>query len=249
MTAAADLLGAFEIHSPEGIRAALASGIRATEPIDGKRPIDALIESYLRSTRFAACLEVMLAAGATIGNPTLQAILLDDDTSLRRQIVASSDCIHQKLSTLCAFTSCRGVAPLHICAEFNATQCARLLLDNGADVNARADRDAEGLGGHTPIFHTVNSLFNYCRPMMEMLADAGAGLDLRVPSILWGERMSWETVVHDVTPISYAQCGLYRQFHRREEDVYSNIDHLCARRDSKQPPRRNVPNQYLLHGH
>ena len=38
--------------------------------------------------------------------------------------------------------------------------------------------------------------------------------------------MSWETVLYDVTPVSYAQCGLYRQFHRREEDVYSNLGSL-----------------------
>ena len=40
---------------------------------------------------------------------------------------------------------------------------------------------------------------------MEMLVDAGADLDVRVKMLLWGESMTWETVVYDVTPISYAQ--------------------------------------------
>lgn len=57
--------------------------------------------------------------------------------------------------------------------------------------------------------------------------------------------MDWETVVYDVTPLSYAQCGLYRQFHRREEDVYSNIEYLFRERYGTKPPLRNVPNKYL----
>jgi hypothetical protein len=244
-----ELIGEFEVHSPDGIRRALAAGVSPTEPIGGKRPIDFLIEMYLRSSRFAECLQVMLDSGATVGDPLLEAILLDDESELRRLLSKSSECLQQKMSPLCAFTSCRGVSALHICAEFNSTRCARILLDNGADVNSRAGLDADGLGGQTPIFHAVNSIFNYCRPMMEILVDAGADLDIQVTSLLWGESMSWETVVHDTTPISYAQCGLYRQFHRREEDVYGNIRYLYRKRYGKEPPLRNVPNKYLAVGH
>jgi hypothetical protein len=223
--------------------------VSPTAPIHGKRPIDILIEMYLRSSRFAECLQVVLDAGATVGDPLLESILLDDESRLRELLQQSSASLQQKLNLLCAFTSCRGVSPLHICAEFNSTRCARVLLENGADVNARADQDADGLGGQTPIFHAVNSILNYCRPTMEILMDAGADLDLRVRSLLWGESMSWETVVYDITPISYAQCGLYRQFQRREGDVYSNIDSLNRKRYGKELPRRNVPNKYLVNGH
>jgi hypothetical protein len=186
----ADLLGEFELHSPTGIRAVLAAGVSPTEPINGTRPIDALIEMYLRSSRFFDCLQVLLDAGAELGDPLLQAVLLDDDTELRGLLSGSSGNLQRKLNPLCAFTSCRGVSALHICAEFNSTRCARVLLDAGADVNARADRDADGAGGQTPIFHAVNSIFNYCRPAMEILVDAGADLDLRVRSLLWGESMN-----------------------------------------------------------
>jgi ankyrin repeat protein len=247
MSTGADLIGAFEEHSPAGIRASLAAGVSPTESIAGKRPIDVLIEMYLRSSRFAECLQIMLDAGATLGDPLLQAILLDDASGLRGLL--SSENLHRKLSPLCAFTSCRGVTALHICAEFNSTRCARVLLEAGADVNAQADQDENGLGRQTPIFHAVNSIFNYSRSMMEILVNAGADLERRVRSLLWGESMSWETVVYDVTPISYAQCGLYRQFHRREEDIYSNIAYLHRRRFGGQPPIRNVPNKYLTVGH
>ena len=249
MPTGTDLLGEFEEHSPDGIRALLAVGVSPTELIKGRRPIDSLIETYLRSPRFAECLQVMLDAGAAVGDPLLEAILLDDDVGLRRLLARSNGSLQRKLHPLCAFTSCRGVSALHIAAEFNSTRCAHILLDAGADVNARADQDADGLGGQTPIFHAVNSIFNYCRPMMELLVEAGAHLDIRVRSLLWGESMTWETVVYDVTPISYAQCGLYQQFHRREEHVYSNIGYLYRKGYNHEAPVRNVPNQYLALGH
>ncbi|HEY3739644.1 MAG TPA: ankyrin repeat domain-containing protein [Bryobacteraceae bacterium] len=249
MPTGADLLGAFEEHSPDGIRALLAAGVSTTDPIKGRRPIDSLIEMYLRSTRFAECLQIMIDAGASVGDPLLEAVLLDDDRALQKLLSSSTEHIQRKLSPLCAFTSCRGVSALHICAEFNSTRCARTLLDAGADVNARADLDASGLGGQTPIFHAVNSIFNYCRPMMDILMEAGADLEIRVNSLLWGESMSWETVLFDVSPISYAQCGLYRQFHRREEHIYDNIASLYRKRHGREAPARNVPNQYLVRGH
>jgi hypothetical protein len=84
---------------------------------------------------------------------------------------------------------------------------------------------------------------------MEMLVEAGAGLDVQVKALLWGESMSWETVDFDVTPTSYAHCGLYRQFHRREEHIYSNIEYLFRKRYDSKPAVRNVPNRYLVDGH
>jgi hypothetical protein len=245
MSTEADLLGAFEEHSPAGIRGLLAAGVSPTEPINGKPPINCLIETYLRSARFAECIQMMLDAGATIDDPVLEALLLDNDVRLRGLLSASSATLNKELSALCAFTSCRSVSPLHICAEFNSIRCARVLLENGADVNARANHDTEGIGGHTPIFNAVNSIFNYCRPVMEILVDAGADLGVQVKALLWGETMSWETVLFDINPISYAQCGLYQQFHRREEHIYSNIEYLYSKRYNSKAPVRNVPNKYL----
>lgn len=134
---------------------------------------------------------------------------------------------------------------LHIYAEFNSIQCGKVLIDADADVNARSPVDSDGLGGQTPVFHAVNSIFNYCPPMMELLVSAGASLDVNVPMLLWGETMPWETIVFDVTPVSYAQCGLFRQFHRDERDVYNNIAFLVRARNGSAPLERNVPNKYL----
>jgi hypothetical protein len=198
---------------------------------------------YLRSSRFAECLRVMLDAGAVIPDPLLQAILLDEPAAL------SGQAIERRLTLVRAFTSLRDVSPFHVCAEFNSVRCARALLEMGADINAPSGIDADGVGGHTPLFHAVNSICNYCRPIMETLVEAGADLKVRVNALLWGGTMNWETVVYDVTPLSYAQCGLYRQFHRPEKDVYSNIDYLYRHCFRSAAPSRNVPNKYLVVGH
>jgi ankyrin repeat protein len=244
-----DLLEAFEEHSPEGIEKALAAGVSPIVPIKSRKPIDHLIEAYLRSSRFPDCLRVMLNAGAVIDDPLLEAVLLDDASRLSHLLTESPQRLHQKLDILVAFTSCRGVTPLHVCSEFNSVNCARVLLEKGADVNAVSSHNSQDAGGHTPIFHAVNSILNYCRPVMELLVLAGADLEVKVKTLLWGESMSWETVLYDVTPISYAQCGLYRQFHRREEDVYSNLQYLYRSEYGTDPAFRNVPNRYLVEGH
>jgi hypothetical protein len=245
MTLRADYLEAFEVHSPDGIRKALAAGASAVDPIGGKKPIDILIEMYLRSARFADCLRVMLDAGAVIEDSLIQAVLLDDDAALRRLASAPGQRLDRMLDLVCTFTPCTGVSALHLCAEFNSVRCATELMNAGLDVNARAAIDADGFGGQTPLFHAVNSNLNYCRPVMELLVDAGADVDVRLKGLVWGRGFDWETTLFDVTPMSYAQCGLYRQFHRREEDIFDNIAVLYRKRYGTEPPVRNVPNRYL----
>lgn len=230
MSVDTDLLVAVETHSPDGIRAALAAGASPTQLIKGKTPIDHLVESYLRSPRFADCLRVLIDAGAAFTDPLLELLLLDDEAGLLRLLSASPKELGRRLHVPCAFTSCEDVTTLHVCAEFGCVRCARVLLDSGADVNAAAAIDSDGFGGQTPIFHAVNSIFNYGRPMMELLLEAGA---------------DWETTILDVTPISYTQCGLYAQFHRREQDVYENLAYLYQRRHGTGLRVRNVPNKYL----
>ena len=246
MSVEADYLRAFEEHSPEGLRVALAAGASPTQPIHGTRPIDCLIEGYLRSSRFATCLRILLNVGATIPDPLLRSLLLDDEEGLRRVLHESPASAQRKLNLRCAFTSCVGVTPLHVCAEFSSVGCARLLLASGAEVDAPADVDANGFGGQTAVFHAVNSILNHGQPILEMLVAAGCDLELRLKGLLWGAGYDWETLVLDVTPLSYAQCGLYAQFHRREQDVYANLACLYRKRYGAELPVRNVPNKYLL---
>lgn len=248
MTVADDLLEAFERHSPDRIRAALQAGANARAPIRGKAPLAWLIEMYTRSNRFAECLRTMLAAGAPFDDPLLEAILLDDDGRLREILAGNPQARDRRFDLDCAYTSLRGVSALHVCAEYDSVRCARALLEAGLEVDVRADVDGDGIGGQTPLFHTVNSNGNHCRQAMELLVEAGADLEVRLKGVRWGIGCEWETLLFDVTPLSYAQCGLYAQFHRREADVYANVTYLCRKRYGTAPEIRNVPNEYLAKG-
>jgi len=122
---------------------------------------------------------------------------------------------------------------------------SRKLIELGADVDARAAVDSDGFGGQTPLFHTVNSNANRSEPVMRLLLEAGAQADLFLHGVIWGKGFAWETACFDVTPASYAQLGLLRQFQRTEEDVYGNIQTILNALGRKIPPLRNVPNRYL----
>jgi hypothetical protein len=69
MAGNSDLLLGFELHSEEIIRRALAAGADAAGAIDGKPAVQILQGMYTRCARFAACLRIMLDAGATLNDP------------------------------------------------------------------------------------------------------------------------------------------------------------------------------------
>jgi ankyrin repeat protein len=144
-----------------------------------------------------------------------------------------------------AFTPLIGASLLHVAAEYGNADVARVLIDIGADVNAKASIDEYGLNGHTPLFHTVNSSHNRSAPILKMLLQAGAKTDIAVRGITWGKGFEWETTLFDVTPISYAQFGLLPQVHRSESDIYDNIKLLVEAAGRTVPPLDNVPNRYL----
>lgn len=248
MTATDDLIAAFEAHDVAAVERALAAGADPIAPVRGKTPVEWLIGEYYRSDGFVPCLRLLLDAGASVGDPLAEAVLLDDGHRLDALLRAEPGAVRRRLDLDGAYTSLSGVTALHVSAEFNSARCARVLLEAGADIDAPAALDADGIGGQTPIFHCVGSNLNYCRPVMEILADAGADLDVTVRALRWGGGRSWETVIFDVTPVSYAQCGLMTQFHREPEHVYGNIAYLIARRDGHAPEMPNIPNRYLTQG-
>ena len=57
---------------------------------------------------------------------------------------------------------------------------AALLLDRGADVNARATVDEAGVGGQTAIFHAVTQFDDDGLPVTQLLLERGADLTVRV---------------------------------------------------------------------
>jgi hypothetical protein len=244
-TSADDLLIAFELHSVDGIRAILESGFDVRAPINGKAPVNLLLEMYTRSDRFPECLRVLIDHGAELDDLATAPVLLDDVEMLRSAIDQDPDLVQRQVRMVSPFTSLDGVPLLHVAAEYGHIECARLLLEMGAPVDARASADGWGMNGHTALFHTVNSHANRSEPMMRLLLDAGAKADILVPGVNWGKSFAWETVFFDVTPIAYAQLGVVPQMHRDERDVQANVKTLLQAAGRKVPPLENVPNRYL----
>jgi ankyrin repeat protein len=240
-----DLLGAFETHSVESIRAILDAGLDVRTPIKGKSVIQHLTEMYSRSDRFPECLRLLLERGAVPDDSRIVPVLLDDAEALTNALRDDASLIEHRTSMVSTFTPLIGASLLHVACEYGNMAVARTLLEHGADVDARASVDDFGLNGHTPLFHTVNSAHNRSAPLLDLLLTAGATVDVRLQGITWGKGFEWETTCFDVTPISYAQMGLLPQVHRREQDIYANIRRLLEASGRPVPPLDNVPNRYL----
>jgi len=243
-----ELLIAFELHSVERIRDSIDSGIDVRSPLRGKLPINWLIEMYTRSSRFPDCLRLLLERGAVFDDPLIAPVLLDDPESLAAAIRETPPLLEHRTTITSPFTPLVDASLLHVAAEYGNAQATRVLIDMGADVEARADVDDFGLNGHTAIFHTVNSHANRSEPVLKLLIEAGARCDLRLPGITWGKGYDWETTCFDVTPLSYAQLGLLPQMHRSEHDVYATVRLLLEAAGRAIPPLENIPNKYLQTG-
>jgi Ankyrin repeat len=239
------LFAAFDGHDTDGIRDALAAGADATSPVDGKAPVDWLLEQYTRSDRLGACLRLLFARGAVIPDPALAAVLLDDAAALNDALRTDPTAITRKHSLVSTFVPLTGATLLHVAAEYGNLQAARTLVAAGAEVNAPADIDEFGLNGHPPIFHTVNSNRNRAEPILRLLLEAGARPDVRLAGLHWGKGFEWETTFFDVTPISFAHLGLLPQVHRDEREIFANIALLLQAAGRPIPPLPNVPNRYL----
>jgi ankyrin repeat protein len=239
------ILIAFELHSPEKIRACLDRGLDLRVPIKGKLPVNWLTEMYSRSDAFPECLRLLLDRGAVLDDPVLEPVLLDDAEGVAAMVRATPSVLGHRTTMVSAFTPLVGASLLHVAAEYGNARAARVLVEMGADVHAAAPVDEYGLNGHTPIFHTVNSNGNRAAPIMRLLLQAGARSDVLLRGITWGKGFEWETTLLDVTPISYAQFGLLPQVHREERDIYANVRLLLEAGGRAVPPLDNVPNRYL----
>ena len=173
------------------------------------------------------------------------AILLDDSTALKKLIAGNSEIVSERHTLKSAFTPLENVTLLHICAEFNHVSCAKVLLQNNADVNVKAGIDEFGFGGQTPIFHTVNQHNNFSVDMMKLLAAHSAALDITLNGLIWGKGYEWETYIPAVNPISYAMMGLLPQFQRNEVDIYQNVAFLMHEAYQINYSPTNIPNKYL----
>jgi len=105
-----------------------------------------------------------------------------------------------------------GTTLLHMCIDFLEMPIARWLIDRGIDVNVKAAVDADGFGGHTPLFSCVvrqlgfDETEDYARLLLDHGADPNVRASLR--KRLSGAEDETMHEYRDVTPLEWG-----RRFH------------------------------------
>ena len=158
-------------------------------PKDSGTALDYVIQTYPRDPkRLTACIGILLTASARTrydvpgvlpllrGRNDEFAALLDREPSLIHRRYPELDRCGNSGGRL---LNLRGATLLHVAAEYGFLDAARLLLDRGADVNARATIDTNGVGGQTPVFHALTHFERVNPEVAQLLIDRGADLSIR----------------------------------------------------------------------
>ena len=182
---------------------------RSGHPYPGTA-LDYLIAGYVRSLeRLNACIDFLLDAGGETkyDTPAVMSLLRSRLDNLAELIDAEPGLVNKRFSDLdCGQTGGRclllqGGTLLHVAAEYGNVAATALLLDRGADVNARATVDEAGIGGQTAIFHAVTQFDDHGLPVTQLLVERGADLTVRVK--LPGDYERPGEIV-ECTPLGYA---------------------------------------------
>lgn len=188
-------------------------------------PIGVVIGTYGRGAdRKHACLAVLSKHGLCVpdtpclafhrGRIDLLASHLSRDPELLNRRFADAEIFPRELGMRPGdglhVTPVGGTTLLHLAIEYDDLAAAAWLLEQGADVDARAAVDEEGFGGHTPLFHAVVTLGarddSKARLLLKHGANPNARATFRTQLRDAGAPGIEKTFVfHDVTPIAYAK--------------------------------------------
>jgi ankyrin repeat protein len=219
------ILGPLELFAPRSLKWLLDHGADLHAAAKYCCPIEMLTCIYTRRPKDkGACLEIVEAAGFALPDTPVMALHrgrldllqehLDRDPSLlERRFTYGEVFFNRDGAPGDAYpaTPVSGGTLLHLALEFDDIDVARCLIEQGADVNARAAIDAEGFQGHTPLFHTVVNLASGMGldddSKAKLLLDHGADPNARVTfpqeALFHGNAPS--DALQNVTPIGYAR--------------------------------------------
>jgi ankyrin repeat protein len=188
-------------------------------------PLQMLICTYARNAKGKnTCLEVFANAGFDLpdtptmafhrGRIDLLDAHLDHDPSLLEHRFQESEIFPAELGIQPGdglhVTPVFGSTLLHLAIEYDDIDVTRWLIERGADVNAKAALDADGFGGHTPLFHTVVTLAarddSKARPLLDHGANPNARATIRKQLRDVGDRQKeMMREFYNVTPSGYAR--------------------------------------------
>jgi hypothetical protein len=222
------LMGPCETQNGDGLAFLLDHGAEITDERGNRlAPVGLVLETYCRNPHGKhRCLEVFAEHGIALPDTPAMAVHRGRVDLLERHLardpaLLSRTFSHREIYPLelgCSAdeslalhgTPLAGATLLHLCVDFDETDVARWLLARGADVNARADVDAEGFGGHTPLFGCVvtqpvrlRRSDEFARLLLDHGADPNARASLR--KRLRGVEDETMHEYRDVTPLGWGE--------------------------------------------
>lgn len=182
---------------------------------DRNAPFAMLLNTYSRNPEAKhACVEIMLRQGYALPDTPLSALhrgridllethLRQDPALLQRRFRCGKD--------LACGTALEGATLLHYAVDFDEQAIFDWLLAHGADVDAAAEVDAAGFGGHTPLFNSIVSMAYQCgrqrgAAMTRALLRRGAKRDARArlrKFLDWIETPRW----HEANGVTAREWG------------------------------------------
>jgi hypothetical protein len=224
------VMGPCETLNAEGLALLFELGAElADKHGDRLAPVALLLQTYCRGPEGKhRCLELVAGRGVALPDTPpmavhrgridlLEAHLRRDPALLTRtfsheEIYPPSLGCHADHSLALHGTPLEGATLLHMCVDFDEIDIAGWLIEHGADVNAKAEIDADGFGGHTPLFACVVSQAYLCRlqgdgTFARLLLDHGADPNARA-SLRKRLRFVPDESMHeyrDVTPLSWGE--------------------------------------------
>ena len=219
------VMGTCETLNPAGLGFLADLGAPFTDK-KGNRlaPLALALETYGRNPAGKhAVLEILARQGYALPDTPMMAFHRGDVARLKEFLRLDPTLIERRFSSVeiyppelgCAkdgrsgmhWTPIDGTTLLHLAIDFDEEDIFELLLAHGADVNARANIDAEGFGGHTPIFNAVVSHGRRQGSMARKLLERGASTTGRASLkkfLDWCETPRWHEA-RDVTPAEWGR--------------------------------------------
>lgn len=178
------LCGCCEFLNLEGVKFLLQHGADPNIRIDPENPrshpLLIALDTYSRKPWRSGIIEALIQAGATQWGPSPQmAVHRGRPDLLANFLNADPSLVHRTFPGPINQTSrIHGGTLLHLAVEYYELACVRLLLDRGADIDARSAIDEDSVGGATPIFLVAPSYKHHGLAVLHELIQRGARLDI-----------------------------------------------------------------------